>query len=182
MEEVVVAKQNMSQHKITMNSRMTDFYCDVCEIDCVSKRDMESHDKRFHGEDGQFNCIHCSFQGNSKERVSNHMREAHLLKCHNCEQTFQKKQDLMQHRKAEHLEKIKICKYFEEGNCNFNNSCWYKHTTDVISKDTNVYSEQEFKCNSCGTAFKGRGDLIIHRKQVHYNTISQCKNFQRGNL
>ena len=138
---------------------------------------MESHDKRYDGEDGQFNCKHCPFQGNSSELLSSHMGEAHLLKCHNCDQTFRIKQDLMQHRKSEHFDKIRVCKYFNDGNCSFNTSCWYKHTTEV--ETTTNADQQVFKCNSCGSTFQGRGELVMHLKKIHYKTISKCKSFEK---
>ena len=106
------------------------------------------------------------------------MGEAHLLKCHNCDQIFRIKQDLMQHRKSKYFDKIRVCKYFNDGNCSFNTSCWYKHTTEV--ETTTNADQQVFKCNSCGSTFQGRGELMMHRKKIHYKTISKCKSFENG--
>ena len=153
--------------------------CDVCEIQCFSKTSMDNHNVDFHGEDGDFTCDYCSFQGNSKKTLSNHMESAHDIKCHNCEEHFKSKTDLMHHRKSSHLDKINVCKYFVNGNCKFGAECWYKHSPEGTPRVQS--EEQNFKCNSCGEMFKSRTMLMRHRKNVHINTITKCREYIKGN-
>ena len=44
----------------------------------------------------------------------------HSIKCYYCEERFETKRELMEHRKKDHEEKAQFCNYFSEGKCDFN--------------------------------------------------------------
>ena len=143
---------------------------------------MESHNLQLHGEDGDFTCNHCSFQGNSRKILLNHLEHAHKIKCHNCYEHFDSKVNLMIHRKTAHSDKINICRYFADGSCKFRNEGWYRHSENVQEiPQENPSEEQQFKCNSCGEIFTTKSNLMNHRKNTHYYTISKCREYAKGN-
>ena len=99
------------------------------------KHVKNKHEKKDHE---QFNYENCIFQGSSKEEFLKHQKVTHLsqsthkednnFNCHACQKLFISKSDLMQHRKLDHPQIVKTCKYFIKGNCAYkNNICWYKH-------------------------------------------------------
>lgn len=45
----------------------------------------------------------------------------------------------MDHRKRSHYSIINKCRYFKEGNCKFQNSCWYSH--DLSERTNNVEAQ-----------------------------------------
>ena len=92
----------------------------------------------------QFNCHDCSFQGqNSKElrahsKATDHSCDDLREVCHSCDSIFNSYKDLMNHRRVDHSQSRKECRYFKEGTCKFDhNNCWYKHSTS----DANVNSQ-----------------------------------------
>ena len=134
-----------------------------------------------HGEDGDFICHKCSFQSNTKKRLNDHIARSHgceALKCNNCEYIFDTKNDLMNHRKKDHANILRQCRYDQDGGCKFQADCWYKHTqTNTENETTTVTEKQSYKCNSCGKETLSKKDLMIHRKVNHIETVSKCRNY-----
>ena len=87
----------------------------------------------------------------------------------------------MYHRKNVHINIIRQCKYFENGECKFNTNCWYKHSEITsISEEQTSLEKQSYKCNSCGEDNLSRNNLMMHRKKEHAGTISVCKGYLNG--
>ena len=65
-----------------------------------------------------------------------------VRQCFICSKTFDKKSDMMSHRKKTHLSIIQVCSKFQEGNCRFRREfCWYKHDVEDTEEDTPESSE-----------------------------------------
>ena len=58
------------------------------------------------------------------------------------------------------------------GNCQFGNEkCFYRH-----EENGNI----KFKCNFCENVFNTKDELMKHRKQQHVETVSNCRDHQKG--
>ena len=92
------------------------------------------------------------------------------MECHYCSEEFKSKNELMFHRKLNHIEKVQICVNFDDGKCTFGDTCWFSH--DTSSKK----SIQVYKCNICEEEFKIKSVYMNHRKAKHSENIPSCKN------
>ena len=69
--------------------------------------------------------------------VDESLNEADVIfKCNGCSKSFETKDLLMKHKKVTHVENVKHCKNFNEGNCRRKDQdCWFKHAqNDAKSK------------------------------------------------
>ena len=96
----------------------------------------------------------------------------HSIKCYYCEQRFETKRELMEHRNKDHEEKAQFCSYFSEGKCDFDESCWYSHDQPTVIP--------EIKCNICGQIFQGKSSFMKHRKKYHIKNVPKCRSLQNG--
>ena len=60
--------------------------------------------------------------------------------CYVCGRSFNSTTLFMKHMKAEHHEKVKDCKKYNEGKCSFYENCWFKH--EVLDKEENQKDEE----------------------------------------
>ena len=60
-----------------------------------------------------------------------------MFSCTHCEKEFTIKSRLMNHRKQEHKNKIKVCINSTNGLCKFESDCWYKHE-DIENENINI--------------------------------------------
>ena len=68
-------------------------------------------------------------------------RSDEIFKCRNCSNTYNKKKDLMSHRKDAHIDYINPCrKYDSTGNCKFGQQCWYIHKVTQDSGEGSKFS------------------------------------------
>ena len=89
--------------------------------------------------------------------------------CYICGWKVDSKGDLMKHRKEKHIQHVRICLYFEKGNCDFDaEDCWYQHKAALPQ------TIKEFKCSLCGDISKTKPDLMKHRKIEHTDYVSTC--------
>ena len=47
------------------------------------------------------------------------------------------KSELMIHRKSKHINRIPICRNNENETCKYGKNCWYKHTNEMDTNDSN---------------------------------------------
>lgn len=58
-----------------------------------------------------------------------------------CDKTFEKRERMMSHRKAEHKNFVRICMNFSQNNCRFeDSSCWFLHDEKI---ETEEYADNE---------------------------------------
>ena len=121
-------------------------------------------------------CEECEFPAEDVHELVYHMFEFHPLQgnekgmeCHYCSEEFKSKNELMFHRKLNHIEKVQICVNFDDGKCTFGDTCWFSH--DTSSKK----SIQVYKCNICEEEFKIKSVYMNHRKAKHSESMPICK-------
>ena len=97
----------------------------------------------------QYNCHDCDYEGTSSKELRKHVKSSGHKnhddlseKCFSCNLVCLNFEDLMEHRKRSHLSIINKCRYFKEGNCKFENNCWYSHD---LSDNTNNVGAQSPK-------------------------------------
>ena len=76
----------------------------------------------------------------------------------------------MIHRKREHSNKVAKCIDFNEGTCNFQDTCWFIHELSINQ------SIPEFNCNFCNNVFKIKSKLMKHIKIEHKEKVEKCRN------
>ena len=94
----------------------------------------------------QYNCHDCEYEGTSSKELRKHVNSTGHKnhddlseKCFSCNLVCLNFEDLMDHRKRSHYSIINKCRYFKEGNCKFQNSCWYSH--DLSERTNNVEAQ-----------------------------------------
>lgn len=180
----------------------------MCPEEFMSNHDLKEHNDKNHNkkEGKQYSCFDCDFQDNSRDIFMNHRRIEHSkqsklqdengFKCRNCGETFELKWQLMEHRRIKHPEMRRPCYYDAVNKCSFSEYlCWYKHksethkktnhvNTNNIVQDTQEYINgfvEEIKCFFCPQKFKGKNEVMKHKKNVHPEKCKLCVNFVAGN-
>ena len=136
-----------------------------------------------------FRCNVCEFYSKTEEDLRLHIENQHRSvnpehtrhPCNICGQKFTMKWELMVHRKEKHSSALKTCTFYLEGNCAFNTECWFRHPkTNEIQSTTLPKTLKEFKCGICGVKFNRKKDFMKHRKEEHYDNISDCIENKNG--
>jgi hypothetical protein len=118
-------------------------------------------------------CIECEYPAEDLYDLGEHMYEIHAeensdytISCYYCGNNLKSKDNLMVHRKKDHVEKVRLCKFFAKGHCERAGDCWFRH-----DKTT----EKEFKCSVCDKIFEARYDFMHHRRNEHPEIVPECK-------
>ena len=113
--------------------------CTYCEKKFKTEDRLNLRVKTTHEKELKYNCNDCSYQAHTREELNKHFDVTHVghsIFCHTCGKGFSLKRDLMRHRKTDHANMIKKCKYFSRGNCDFEDDfCWWKHEREVNEND-----------------------------------------------
>ena len=144
----------------------------------------------------EFNCNECHYQAYTGPQLKKHINETghkpnpllteadlgKLWTCNACKNVFSDKPDLMDHRRDNHKENRKKCKYRLKGTCIFNkDECWWSHDmTEQINLKQAPTEKEMFQCKTCEKTFQSRPETMKHRKQVHSETLPQCKSIVAG--
>ena len=147
----------------------------MCKKYFNSDEALKKHEHS-HKEEGDWNCVECSFQTNSKQILNKHKKCAHEISlkvgnqisinkvaCKFCNVRFDDNQTLLEHRQSMH-KTFKPCKNMLD--CKFQNDCFFNHS----KIDSN-----SFICYECGKLFPAVSDLMNHRKNTHEKRM--CKRF-----
>ena len=90
--------------------------------------------------------------------------------CHYCTQLFKTKRDVMLHSKKSHKEKVKPCRNFLKGQCDYTEiDCWFSHT------QTDDSVKNKFECTFCGENFDFHSESKIHKKKQHKENFQICR-------
>ena len=85
----------------------------------------------------------------------------------------------MKHRKHEHSDIIKRCKFYRKGICAYEDHiCWFSHNDSVTVG--NAQHRAEFKCRFCEKIFQDKSEFMLHRKTDHYQIVSKCRDHLQG--
>merc|ERR1712179_597637 len=91
-----------------------------------------------------------------------------------CDEVFDRKGDVMMHKKREHKDKVASCWDFSSGVCKFREEfCWFNHCEDE-ERQTNV------ECNWCEKTYKSLADFLKHKKKEHKEFVPKCRNSESG--
>ena len=168
-QDSIFSHSRVSKHSSLDSSEQV--ICDECGNTFKNLNQLNSHMDKVHSE-GEYNCMKCSYQGNTAYTLTKHINITHKIYCHTCDKACDSKWDLMVHRKKEHYDVIRICRYFLKGNCSFGDEkCVYRH-------DENA--KFNMKCKLCENVYKTKDELMMHRKEHHPETVSTCRDQQTG--
>ena len=104
-----------------------------------------------------------------------------LLQCQHCDRTFSKINNLMTHKKKEHIENVSICWNFADNACPFGDeSCWFQHIIEPNENDRGS-GHKSIKCKICGKISNNRNDSMRHRKEEHAENLQMCNLFKKRN-
>ena len=79
------------------------------------------------------------------------MQNGDQVKCYVCNKTFERKTEMMKHRKKEHSEVVMPCRKFQNNECRFqDDSCWFIHVTESedIAEDAYKTTEENMETES----------------------------------
>ena len=163
-------------------------YCKELEVKCKDLQEslniLELKNKALQQQEEKFkyccsdcdfesDCVHCFADHDHETEVENELLlEETIFNCYYCDETFKSKAFVMKHTKESHVDRVMHCLNFLDGNCSFNDRCWFIH--DEKMKD----SEPTFTCNFCDLKFKTKSKLMNHKKCVHANSVLKCLNDQ----
>ena len=120
--------------------------------------------------DFESDCVHCfsDHEHDSEEPIE---QEVGLkFNCFYCDETFPSRSNVMIHTKQSHMDKAKLCINFLEGECRYNDRCWFLHDEKL------KHSNPTFTCNYCEESFKTKHQLMNHKKSNHVEKVAQCLN------
>ena len=155
----------------------TKFVCHKCDYRVEDVYEFDAHRWIEHEDDDELDG------GNNDVvdmEVSEHEIEEQRFKqcleqfnCNLCDDNFQMKRDLMNHRKKQHTDKLANCWKFAVGTCQYGSHCWFKHWE-------NEEEPREIKCNLCEKLFTTLSDFHTHKKQKHKQSVQICRNSNNG--
>ena len=139
----------------------------------MSDKDLNHHMKIYHGKRVKFCSIECK---DCDKKIVNNKNENGTIEsmdistigvqskftyeCNICKETFKTKNDMMKHKKKEHLEKVTVCWNFESDSCLFSEDlCWFIHSKSDLPQEKHI-------CKFCGEIFKTKNDLQLHKKNI----------------
>ena len=70
---------------------------------------------------------HKESRKSTNSEVSSSKQQRNELKCFTCQNHFANIPSLMEHRKINHIETVKPCSKYVDGNCDRGKKCWYRH-------------------------------------------------------
>ena len=134
------------EHDVSINRKPEYEKCSVCLQIFSDKSEMMYHLKLMH-EEMVLPCKYfiqgtCMFSDDTcwnshKENQARNITQLSEFKCKYCESIFKSKNDLMKHRKKEHLSKTALCRYNSKNECKHGDLCWFNHETNTKSIDKN---------------------------------------------
>ena len=164
----------------------TDFPCSVCDRWCKSEKELRRHMEIHHCKRSN-ECNFCVSDSYSKDKNTKQKEEntenveehkviliEKSFKCEFCEKVLKNKNELMLHKKREHLDFVSDCWNFCAGVCEWDVNCWFKHTKEK----ENI--KPDFKCIICDETFKTKRHFMEHKKRDHENLTPKCKNVDNG--
>ena len=79
--------------------------------------------------------IHC--EESRKEKMS-------VVKCNNCDKVFNNINNLLQHKKSEHMSVVKKCKNFLNDTCRYGDQqCWFRYDNDIQEVTEQIFKMME---------------------------------------
>ena len=150
-KEIELNKHVNLKHKVSTNNLSGTIICRNCGDQFTSKWNLMTHRKSKHSSTvaqcrnylgGKCDYSDNMCWWNHAEKVVNLDDN---IKCFMCSKVFERKNEMMVHRKKYHPENLRQCKQFQSNACRFKEeSCWFIHQ---LEKDT-VHSEEKMETDS----------------------------------
>ena len=118
-------------------------------------------------------CVHDFNDHTHSSEAEDEVEVSSYFDCKFCDESFETLPEVMKHNKLKHTSSVQHCKQFLENNCFYSENCWFLHS------ETFRKSEPSFKCNFCDKKFKTHNILREHIKILHYQFVSNCKNYSQ---
>ena len=138
-----VNNDDSSEHSVYHDYRLE---CKDCGEFFISKWKLMQHRAQEHKSSAEcwyYRENRCKFNEkcaytHTKDKTTN------KIDCDDCEKLFDTREEKMRHRKKEHIENVKPCRYYyRQGVCNRDeNLCWYRHTVRRGDGDKSIYAER----------------------------------------
>ena len=127
------------------------------------------------GEEKEFNCMECCFQGTEKSELSRHIYLKHIktptkvsINCKYCGEVFGSNSHLNDHVQSEHVKSV------------INNRIRGETFTTGRYQNNHINSKHRdgtsINCRVCGEEFLTKQNLMEHRKMKHIESVAYCKN------
>ena len=140
-EEIHLGKHIKIKHTIQASHSQGTITCKVCGEKFSEKWNLMVHRKTSHigsvamcrnFKDGSCNYTDDACWWNHEDKV-NHKGN---IQCFLCGKTFERKSEMMSHRKINHSDILQQCNQFLKGSCRFQNQyCWFKHSLESKEND-----------------------------------------------
>ena len=127
-----------SGEKNTIAIRTEKLTCRNCKVEFENYWSMMNHRRDNHPTDRscrydlEDRCKHsaeeCWYKHKSGRNPKIPTESSHINKCFECKMTFRNRNELMMHKKVEHVELCKPCEKYSKNECTRANTCWYPHT------------------------------------------------------
>ena len=140
----------------------------------------------------EFPCQYCVYLASCVEELNWHLENDHDMEeqeesevpspntCKICGKKNKNKGELMSHRKNRHPEKIRTCKFYLKGKCDFPESvCWFRHNSSDNSTSTPL-SLTEYRCGFCDELFQIKSDFMKHRRKSHEEYVPECRDYSES--
>jgi hypothetical protein len=198
-DENIVNKDGIDTHSVeTQTYTDIDFKCNEYNFEGRSEKELSWHIRRIHGwsdsqsgEDMDQNSIYmetevneeyicrfCKYRTSDMIEYDDHVCEneseseqTNCFPCTFCEQSFQSRRELMEHKKKEHSGRVSVCWKFNSGKCHYGDEkCWFNH----------IAAKCEIKCNFREQTFPNQSEFLTHRKSNHEKFVPLCRNLPHG--
>ena len=155
----ILIKHKNYKHNSNENHEEGAFKCDQCNLEFSAQWNLNNHTRDDHKtktkvcsyyKQGrcQFSATSCWNLHQSKEVLHKPIQNEEN-KCYSCHMVFKTRQGVMKHKKLKHIEEVKECPRFIEGDCGYSDDyCWNKHTLNNpiknVHNEGSKNSEQDF--------------------------------------
>lgn len=140
--------------------------CDVCNKTFSQRRQIDRHILFRHAESKTFLCDICGKGFPYQSELTLHLKRTHcteLLRrygCHLCDNKYLTLPTLRDHVRAVHsLERPFVCEF---------NGCGKSFSRkNVLLNHKRVHAADKFECNLCTKQFSLKGNLKVHKRNIH---------------
>ncbi|CAH2062987.1 unnamed protein product, partial [Iphiclides podalirius] len=162
-------RQNLKKHIKLKHVINNTFVCDICNVQCKKKHQLNSH-MYLHNGVKAFSCEICTKEFVSLHEKKRHMRGHKTYTCEHCSITFNHWSKYQRHKKSEHDVKEYIC-----------NECGkkYKQRSYIIRHLKTHFGGQlvrKFSCpySNCYRRYSRNSNLTQHIFTKHKNIKHLC--------
>jgi len=163
--------QEVRQHVIKFHAD-TLVQCDLCGVQCVSKRALQTHKRRAH-EEKLIKCEVCDIKVKSNYDMRMHMQRKHSderpYQCDECDKTFKTKDGLKSHKEIRHVAGAN-----GQLACQLCPGLFFKSWKDNRNHMLDCHPDAMFSCEHCDHKAINKAALKSHNLNSHTKRI-QCE-------